>query len=46
VGEEEVLEIRRRAREGETQTALAREYHLSLPALNAIVKRRNWRHLP
>jgi len=43
---EQVVEIRRRAQEGETQRALAGEFGLSNQAVAAIVNRVNWKHVP
>jgi len=43
--EQQVLEIRRRVAEGETQTAVAKAFHVSFPAMNHIVLRKNWRHI-
>ena len=37
-----VREIRRRFAEGETQTALAREFGLSVPSVHFIVRRKTW----
>lgn len=44
---EDVLRIRRLVREGKTaQRQLAREYGVTPTAINSIVKRRSWAHLP
>ncbi len=45
--EGQVLEIRRLLAEpGVTQRGLARHFGVSLPTINAIHRRRTWRHLP
>jgi hypothetical protein len=43
---EDVLEIRRRASTGETQSKLAQDFDVSKAAVNLIVLRKNWKHLP
>jgi transposase len=42
---EQVLEIRRRAATGESQTALSREFGVGHAAINSIVHRRSWRKI-
>jgi len=42
----EVVEIRRKAKEGRSQRSLAREYNVSQNAIRLIVLRKNWAHLP
>lgn len=41
-----VLDIRRRVKEGETRTALAKEYGTSASNVEHIVARRRWKHVP
>ena len=41
--EKQVLEIR--ARSSEMRKSLAKEYNVSVYAVNAIIQRRNWKHL-
>lgn len=43
---EDVLAIRRRVKAGEVQLQLAREFGLTAAAINNIVKRRAWAHVP
>src|SRR5690606_12230408 len=43
--EEQVREIRRRAKSGTPQRWLAREYGLHPMAINKIVHRKTWRHI-
>ena len=43
---EDVQQIRRRVELGEMQIDLAKEFGLSFSALNHIVRRKNWRHVP
>lgn len=42
----DVYDIRRRCDAGVNQRQLAREYGVTPTAINAIAKRRSWRHLP
>jgi len=44
--DDEVLEIRRRAKNGERQKLLANEFQMSISAVEHIVQRRKWKHLP
>ena len=44
--ENNVREIHTRHANGEAARALAREYGVSRAAINAIIKRRNWKHIP
>lgn len=46
VNEEKVLEIRRRAAEGESQAAIARDIGISPMQVSTIVRREAWRHVP
>ena len=42
----QVLSMRRMYKEGMTQTVLAEKFGTSLSTVHAIIKRRNWKHLP
>ena len=42
LSEQDARDIKRRVAAGEQQTALAREFRVSLPAVNALVKGRTW----
>lgn len=42
---EQVLEIRRRYANGETCTAIARDFPITIQAVHYIVTRRHWKHL-
>ena len=42
---EQVLDIRRRYKDGETITELSRSYAVSKGAVSNIVKRRTWKHI-
>ena len=42
---EQVVDIRQRHAQGETQSALAREYGVCLNTVHKIVHRRSWRHV-
>lgn len=42
----QVIEIRRRAANGERGTALAAEFGISQPSAHMVIVRKNWRHLP
>lgn len=42
---EQVLAIRAAAASGESQTSIAKRYGAKLITINAIVRRRNWRHV-
>lgn len=44
--EKQVLEIRKRVKNGEKQLPLAAEYGVQGPAIFKIVHRERWRHLP
>lgn len=46
LSEQDVVAIRRRRAAGETQRALALEFHVSRSAIKHIVSRRNWSHVP
>lgn len=41
----EVIEIRRKANEGMSHTALAHKYNVSVPAVNLIIKHKRWKQL-
>lgn len=43
--EDQVLEIRRRHAEGETQASLAIEFNYSSPRISDIIRRMSWRHV-
>jgi hypothetical protein len=43
---EDVYDIRRRGAAGENQRQMAREYAVTPSAINAIIKRKTWTHLP
>lgn len=43
---EQVIEIRKRAKAGEVQARLAREFGITAVALGNIVRRRTWAHVP
>lgn len=43
---EDILTIRRRWRNGETQSAIARDYNVSQGTIGNIVRRVSWKHLP
>lgn len=45
LNEHSVIEIRRRLRGGESQQALAREFHVTAPAVGMIARGRAWRHV-
>ena len=44
--EETVLEIWKLAKEGMKQTEISKMLNVKTPTVNAIVSRRNWKHLP
>lgn len=44
--EEEVMDIRRRKRDGESSLVLAKEYGLYKSSINKIVRGYSWKHLP
>jgi hypothetical protein len=44
--EQDVTQIRARCAEGESRSELAREFGVAKVTVQAIVRRRNWRHMP
>jgi hypothetical protein len=43
--EYQVLEIRKRVENGETQRSLCKEYNIDDATINHVVKRRSWKHI-
>lgn len=43
--EKDVLEIRERASKGETQTAIAKDFPMTIKGISLIVNRRTWKHI-
>ena len=42
----DVISIRQRVKNGETQTAIAKEYGMDQSAISNVVRGRNWSHIP
>lgn len=42
----EVIDIRKRAAKGETQTSLAKHYEVTPSTISSIINRKTWRHIP